>query len=522
MYYKILAALLSVPVYTILAANTIVSTGQYDSHRTGTNLNEKTLKVNNIDTHSFGKTGSYTVDGEVYAQPLYLSGQKISKKGGDTNVLYVATMHNSIYAFDADSPGSAPLWMVTLAPSVPAGLAGGVCPHNLESGPELGILSTPVIDVVTGTLYAVYATPAGPDSFAHYIAALDISNGQHRLGSPNLISASVPGNGYDSVNGRVSLNHATYIQRPALTLANGSVYAGFASCGPDPDPYHGWVIGYLALDVALQTSAYNSTPNGSEGGIWQSGRGIATDDLGNLYVSTGNGTNSATDFSDSVIKLGITGQPTGVFTDPKAAILTQFDLDLSSSGPMYLGSSGLLVAGGKEGVIHVLNPFLMASLTNNAGALIQSFQATTACGTFVRSGCYQLHSIAFWDTPSNPLLYVWGVNDTLRAYRLSGGKFNTTPDSQGTESTIFPGGSLALSANGKDVASGVLWAVTMDGVLHAFQGTNVANELYNSNLNAARDALGDATHFAVPTIADGKVFVPTRDNRVQVYGLLGK
>ncbi|HEY3838433.1 MAG TPA: hypothetical protein VGL72_17760, partial [Bryobacteraceae bacterium] len=261
----------------------VVSTAQYDNSRTGANTSETLLNLVNVNTSTFGQLGAFAVDGEVRTQPLYIPSVLINGRG--TNVLFVATMHNSVYAFDATRPGSAALWKTTFAPSVPAAVAG-TCPASWATGPEIGILGTPVIDTNTGTLYAVYATPTGANSYGFYIAALDITTGAHKTGSPTRILASVPGAGYDASGGIVSLNETTYTQRPALALSNGHVYVGMGSCGPDPDPYHGWVIGYNAANVSVQTSVYNSTPNGSEGAVWQSGRGIVVDNSGNLYAST--------------------------------------------------------------------------------------------------------------------------------------------------------------------------------------------------------------------------------------------
>jgi len=334
------------------AKGATVSTGQYDNFRSGSNLQESVLNTSNVKTTTFGKLGAYAVDGEVHAQPLYVPGVNIN--GSLVNALFVVTMHNSVYAFDTAKIGSAPLWVTTLAPSVAAQFAG-TCPA-WSTGPELGILSTPVIDLNSRTLYAVYATKTGGKTYGFNIAAIDITTGKQKFRSPNRISASVSGNGYDSVRGTVSLNQITMLQRPALTLNNGVVYVAFASCGPDPDPYHGWLLGYSATNVSTQQSVYNSTPNGKQGGIWQGGRGAALDTNGNLYASTGNGSNSSTDFGNSVLKFSNTGQPSGTWSDPDTALLNQWDLDLSSSGPLYIGSSGLLLVGGKEGVMHVLDP----------------------------------------------------------------------------------------------------------------------------------------------------------------------
>jgi len=498
-----------------------VVTGQYDNNRSGVNTGETVLNLANVNPNTFGQLGAFAVDGEVRAQPLYIP--SVSINGRATNVLFVATMHNSIYAFDALRPGAAALWKTTLAPSTPASYAG-TCPASWATGPEMGILGTPVIDAGTGTLYAVYSTPVGASSYGFYIAALDITTGVHRSGSPAAITATVAGSGYDSSGGVVSLNGRTYIQRTALALTNGHIYFGLGSCGPDPDPYHGWVLGYSAANVSLQTSVYNSTPNGSEGAVWQSGRGIVVDNSGNLYASTGNGTNqtgcgslSSCDASDSVVRFNSNGQPAGIYSDPDEAILNQYDLDLSASGPLYVPSTGLILAGGKEGILHVLN----AAAIGSPGADIQDFVATKPCGTPAVGGCYHITSLVYWDNAANPLLYIWGSSDGLRAYRWNGSGFNTAVDSEGSISAAYPGGSLALSVNGSDPGTAIVWATTPDGILHAFRATNVANEIYNSNQNSARDALASYSKFVIPTVADGRVFVATGSGRVQVYGLLG-
>ena len=491
----------------------LVTTAQYGNYRTNANLNEKLLNIWDVNPYTFGKLGSYRVDGAVFAQPLYVPQLHVS--GSRTlNVLLLATMHNTVFAFDADQPGSAPLWQQTLAPPVPTNYAG-TCPSGNYTG-QLGILSTPVIDVGTGTIYLVYATPSGSDTYAHYVAALDIVTGVHKFGSPNLIQASVSGNGYDSKGGTVSLNQITYLQRAALTLVNGNVYAGFASCGPDPDPYHGWMIGYKATNVKSQSSVYNSTPNGSRGGIWQSGRGLVADDSGALYALTGNGTNSGTDHSDSVVKVSASGALLDWFTPGNFQDLNTYDLDLSSGGPLYTGSTHLLLGGGKQGLLYVLNPLSLG----RAGSPLQTLQATANCGTLQFDGCHQIHSLAYWDSEWNSLLYVWGAYDNLRSYRLSNGQFDPVPNSQSSLMAGSTGGILALSAYGDWPITAVLWALTSDGVLHAFQATDVSHELYNSSQNYSRDGLGTPVKFAEPTVANGKVYVATADGQVKVYGLL--
>lgn len=492
-----------------------ILTGEYNNFRTGANLNEPVLGTPaNISVAIFGKIGALQVDGVVIAQPLYVPGVTIN--GTQFNVLYVATMHNSVYAFDADHLTAPVLWTVNLGPSVPAGTAGQ-CPAQFATGGELGILSTPAIDATTGTLYAVAASPSSPGHYIHQIFALDITTGQPKFGGVGAIAPTVQGTGVESVNGVVPMNTYRYIQRPALLLTNGTVYAGFGSCGPDPDPYHGWLVGFNAQNVQQQTVVFNASPNGAEAALWQSGRGPATDAQGNIYFMTGNGTDDLNgDLGNSFVKMSPAGALEGWFWPGNRVTLDQFDLDLGSSGPIIIPSKGLLLGGGKQGVVYLMNPKLMAQPSTAAR---QHFPATTPCHiTF--SGCQQIHSIVYWDNPKLPTLYVWGASDNLRAYRFSQGLFLTTPSSQNPAIAGYPGGQMVLAAPGTTSATAVLWAVTPPGVVHAYNATNVATELWNSTMYAARDLLGNASKFANPTIVNGKLYVPTADHEVVVYGPL--
>ncbi|HZU28554.1 MAG TPA: DUF2341 domain-containing protein, partial [Bryobacteraceae bacterium] len=497
-----------------LCAQTAVLTGQYNNSRTSGTTTETILNITNVNSASFGKIGALATDGQVFAQPLYVPNVAI---GGKTvNVVYVATMHNSVYAFDADHLSQPPLWQVTLDPSVPANTAPP-CPASWSTGPEMGILSTPAIDLASGTLYAVGTTPAS-DGYQNRLYALSITTGQQRSGSPVTIAARVPGTAFDSVGGVLTLNHTTQIQRPALLLANGNIYAGFGSCGPDPFPFHGWILGYNAANVQQQVAVYNTTPSATYGAVWQSGRGLVGDSAGAIYFLTGNGTyDGASNLSDSFLKLSPAGALLDWFAPSNFSELDSLDLDLGSGGPILIPGQNMLVGGGKDGMVYVLNP---ANLGHNSAAA-QSFQATSPCTSPTFSGCYQIHGMAWLDSASNPLLYVWGTNDNLRGYRLASGRFTTTPDSQNSQ-TSSDGGNLAVSSSGSDASTAIVWAVAggTPDVLHAFQATNVATELWNSTQNAARDGLGGGVKFVTPTIANGKVFVPSAAGGVMVYGLL--
>jgi hypothetical protein len=507
---SILAALILTSVPAV--AQTSITTSQFNNSRTAANLNETALNGANVNVSSFGKLYSFSVDARVYAQPLYVSGLPIA--GARTDVLYVATMSNTVYAFDAGNASRGPLRQRTLAPATPSGQAG-TCPDLLYTGTQLGILSTPVADTVTQTLYVVASTPSGPGTYVSKLFALDMLTLLDRV-PPVTVSASVPGAGAQNSGGTVTLNQTTQIQRAGLVLANATVYAGFGSCGPDPQPYHGWLIGYNAATLR-QTVVFNASPNGSAAAIWQSGRAPVSDAAGSIYFFTGNGTNNqGTDLADSVLKLSPLGVISDWFTPPNFVTLDQRDLDLSAGGPLLTPDSNLIVGGGKDGMVYVLDPNSMGK----AGAPLQAFQATAPCSQFTEADCFQIHSIAYWNS-STPTLYVWGANDTLRAYRASGRAFATSPQSQSGQPASFPGGILAVSSNGSQPGTGIVWATTNLGILHAFDASQVNIELWNSNLNASRDGLGEFSRFGQPVIANGRVFVPTYSNTVVAYGLLG-
>lgn len=502
------------------SGNPAVTTGQYNIGRTAANLDETILNTANVDSTQFGKLFSWPVDGWIFGQPLYMPGVQIGGKA--MNMVYVATMHNSVYAFDTDNPAAAPVWKTNFGASV-AAPSGNGCPASDFTGPELGILSTPAIDPKTNLLYVVSAAPSG-GGFVHYLHALDITTGKEQPGSPLQIKASVRGDGYDAVNGAVTLStSSTDVQRTALLLANGSVYAAFGNCGPDNDPWHGWIVGYSTTNLKNQTLVFNSTPNGGQGGIWQSGRGPAADSSGNLYFTTGNATggrvSTGSDTSDAaqgdypmrLLQLSSSGKLLGSYPPANYAALNANDLDFSSSGPLVIPGRSLLLAGGKDGVMNVFS-------STDLSTPQQSFQATgTAPCAYSFNGCQQIHDLAFW----NDTLYVWGSNDVLRAYDFGGNTFGTRPASQNTIQTGYHPASLAVSANASNESTGVLWALTPDAVFHAFEASKVANELWNSSQNGTRDALPSAPRFTEPTIANGRAYVATQSDQVVVYGLLG-
>jgi hypothetical protein len=320
-----------------------VTTSQYDNFRTGATLGEKVLTPQNVNAKQFGKLGAFKVDGAVYAQPLFVPGVEVPGKGRH-DILYVATEHDSVYAFDADRPGDPPLWQVSFLDT-----SRGVTVPSEDDvqcpfiRPEVGITPTPVIDIKTGTLYVLARTkirhPVSANDYFQHLHALAITTGVEKFGGPKLITASVPGQGAGTANGQVFFDPLKENPRAALTLANNTVYMTWAS-SCDVDPYHGWVMAYDAQTLA-QKAVLNVNPNGREAGIWLSDTGPAVDAEGNLYVPTGNGTfdvdSGGRDYGDSVLKLdGSTLAIRDYFAPHDQDRISEADSDVGSSGPLLL------------------------------------------------------------------------------------------------------------------------------------------------------------------------------------------
>jgi len=507
--------------------------------RDGSNTHEFALTKSNVNSATFGKLFSCAVDGVVYAQPLWVPGVPVN--GTKHNAVLVATAHDSVYAFDADQSPCVTLWHANLIDSAHGATSGETTVPNGDVGgstdiqPEIGIIGTPVISPSLNTLYAVTKSEGPSGTFHQRLHALDLSTGNEKSGSPANVSGSVAGDGYDSSGSSVTFNSRTHHQRTGLALVNGVVYATWASHG-DIDPYHGWVIGYNASSLAPVTT-YNLTANGSRGGVWMSGAAPAADSANALYLSTGNGTfnrdsSSApnTDLGDSVVKLATSSgiSATDWFSPFNQSDLESADRDLGSSGVVLLpdqtsGTAHLLVTGGKEGRLYLLNRDSMGhycdSCSSSSGDTntVQSFSATSAL----------FGTPAFW----NNGLYVGGLSDQLLVYTFnsSTGKFQTSPSSQTSTSFSFPGVTPSISSQG--ASNGIVWALDTSqygvpknsggpAVLHTYDATDLTTELWNSTQAANNsDRAGNAVKFAVPTVANGKVYVGTRST-VDVYGLL--
>lgn len=508
-----------------------VLTQHNDNARTGANLRETTLNTGNVKADTFGKLWTRTVDGYLYAQPLYVPNLQMPGQGIH-NVVFLATSHDSVYCFDADDPkASEPLWKVSLGTPVPA---SEIYDPNDPRGwtdmlVDIGITSTPVIDLDSHTIYVETKTKEG-GTYVQRLHALDIATGKERKGSPVVIRAKVKGTGDGSENGSVAFNPVKQLQRPGLLLSNGVVYLAFGSHA-DNAPFHGWIIGYDA-DTLQQASVFNTAPDGSDAAIWQAGMGMAADEAGNLYTMTGNGTFTAnaggTDYGDTMLKLRPTARGLVVsdyFTPYNQDALSAGDVDLGGSGPMLIPNTNLVIGGGKNSVLYVVRRDRMGKFkTDSDTQIAQSFHL---------DGAANIHgSPVYWDSPVGPLIYVMAENDHLKAFRMIQNTFRITPDSQSDVAAPggMPGGFLSVSANGSTAGTGIVWVChpfdddanhrTVPGVLRAYDAQDLTHELWDSKQNAGRDDLGMFAKFCAPTVANGKVYVPTFSNQLQVYGLL--
>jgi chitodextrinase len=506
-----------------ITTHTGVFTHHNDKSRTGLNPAETVLTTNNVKSASFGRLFSYQTDGIAHASPLYV--RNVSIPGlGPRNVVYVATEHDSVYAFDADGGQSAPIWHVSFInpaaniTSVPNGDTDECC----DLTPEIGITGTPVIDPASNTLYVVAKTKENA-TYRQRLHALDLATGAEKFGGPVLIQASIAGSGVGSNGGTLSLDPLRENQRTALVLHNGIIYFGFGSHG-DYQPYHGWLLGYNATTLQ-QVLAYSSTRNGEGGGIWQSGGGLTIDAAGNFFFATGdgtyNGSSGGADFGDSFLRLNTSGVVQDYFTPHDQGTLNNANLDLNAGGMILLPDQPglhphLLVSAGKNGSIYLVDRDNMSGYHTTDGN-VQTLPDIFPYGTPL-PGNYS--SPAYF----NGTVYFAPVADTLQAFKLINGLLSTTPTSTSPQTYAYPGGAIAVSANG--TSNGILWAVRKNGaasgVLHAYDATNLTNELYNSEQSGSRDSMGaPAAKFSIPLVVNGKVFVAT-ESSVVVFGLLPK
>jgi SAM-dependent methyltransferase len=425
---------LPVPSAVTQSLRADILTAQHDTFRTSWNSAERYLTVANVNQGQFGKLFSRRLDGWVYAQPLYMQGLKVPGHG-IVNVVFVCTANNTVYAFDADSASvSDPYWSANLGPpdSTPN------TPGSPNSEPRLGIISTPVIVPSTHALYVAAATRENGHRL-YRLHALEISTGREKFGGPAVISGQVPGTASDAVNGMVAFNPDFHLIRASLAATNTTVYVATAG-SRDKEPFHGWLFGY-DLSTLRQTAILNLTPNGQEGGVWQSARAPVVDANGSLYVESGNGDyNGVSNFGESILKLA-TAQGLSVtdwFTPDGWQALNTFDWDLSSAGPLLVPGTRFLIGSGKTGILYVLDTTSMGRLQRGNGQIVQAFQASPGCPP--EKDCYQVHDTVFWNAGNQSTLYVWAWMDMLRAYRWSNGLLVTTPIATGALASNYAGG----------------------------------------------------------------------------------
>lgn len=481
-----------------------VYTQHNDNGRTGANLRETTLTPENVKLHRFGLLFHHAVDDQVFTQPLYVPNLAIA--GDRHNVVIVATAANSVYAFDADTDVPA-YWHVNL------GAPGSVWQHPfwcLDILGNMGIIGTPVIDPATRTLYVVALTHEG-EGWVQRLHALDIATGAERPHSPVIVTAA----GFDPI-----LEN----QRPALLLANGSVYVGYSShC--DVGAYHGFLFRYDPQTLAQQ-AVLNLSPGGHGNSIWQSGQGPAADAEGNIYFVTSNGFwDGKENFSDSFIKTDPALHVLDWFTPSNFMDLDKRDHDLNSSGAMLLPDAKEVIGAGKEGVAYVLD-------THHFGHL---GEAQVRAQLRAAKGEINVGAVVWQSATKGGFVYLWGQDDALHVFAWNDGKFDPEPVAIGTETSAYPGGILSISANGhKD---GLLWAnaaltphgnghVNAPGVLRVYDAADVRHELWDSNLDPEHDRCGRISKNAPPTVVNGKVYLasfgtlPVGTGALYVYGLL--
>ena len=497
-----------------------VLTAQYDNYRTGADLHEKILTPSKVNSRDFGKLFSRTVDGDVFAQPLYMP--SVAMPGaGKRNIIVVATEHDSVYAFDLNGTTDVPLWKTSFL-DPPHGVStvpeqDVQCPFIT---PEVGITPTPVIDGATGTIYVLARTKENR-TFVQKLHALDITTGKERPGSPVTIEATVSGSGEGAKGGMVSFDPLRENPRAALLLVGGNVYLTWAS-SCDVRPYHGWVMAYDAHTLR-QRAVFNTSPDGGDGGIWQSDTGLAADDQGNVFVATGNGDFNAggpggRDFGDTLLKLHLDAQGLTVrdfYTPFNQRELDTKDWDLGSQGPVLLprqpgAHPNLLAITGKEGKLLLLDRDQLGKFqVGSDSRVLQSIKLRDAYG-----------AVAYW----NGHIFFTDRSDVTREFAVVNGSL--VPGKM-TAKMSSPGATPQISANGSQDA--ILWVVStkewneshMDrpAVLHAYDARDISRELYSSEEVSVRDRAGMTVRFAIPTIADGHVLVGVR-GRLDVYGLL--
>jgi hypothetical protein len=508
------------------ATNLAVTTYRNDNAHTGQYPNETALNTTNVNASQFGKRVSYPVDGQLYAQPLYLPNLTI---GGQVhNVVFAATENDSVYAFDADQTSAvAPLWKTSLLPSGATAVPISSVFNCGDLNPVIGITGTPVIDPSTNTMYVVAYSQEG-GNLVYRLHALDVTTGLEK-GTPIVIQGSAPGTGAGSVGGTISFDPHTGRQRSALVLSGGKIYITFSSfC--DSGTYHGWIFSYnFNGSTFQQANAYDDTPAGSQGGIWGGDGALATDDNGNFYFMDGNGSFNAntggTDVGDSFVRLNAQLQLQDYFTPFNQLCLDQGDVDLGSGGPLLLTGSNVLIGAGKEGRPYVISTTNMGKYTADPNLTCGSAEENRTDIDKIQQelppgAVGSTFSIpAFWNGPNGQYVYFSVNGGPTKAFSWINGKLSTAPTSMTAASLGFTGGDAVVSSDGTAPGTGILWTIGSDSILRAYDASNLANELYDSSQNASRDGLNGYVKYSTVALANGEAFVGTSAN-LAIFGLL--
>ena len=516
------AATLTVNPSTTASAIDVI-TYHYDNLRTGQNVNEMTLTPTNVNAATFGKLGEFPVDGRVDAQPLFLSNLAIPGQG-TKNVLYAVTEPDSIYAFDADSitaAGGTVLWHASA-------LLAGESPSDdrgcSQVSPEIGITSTPVIDRARNAIYLVAMSKDSSGNYYQRIHALDLTTGKELFGGPTTVQATYPGTGDNSSNGSVVFDPKQYKERPGLLEIGGTIYTMWSShC--DHRPYTAWIMSYNA-DTLAQTSVLNLVPNGSEGAIWMSGAAPAADASGNIYMIVANGDFDTTlnsqgfptngDCGNCFAKITSTAPLTllDYFTPLNTVSESDSDTDFGSGGELLLpdvvdgngNTRHLAVGSGKDANIYVVDRDNMGKFSGTADNIYQLITGQLSGGVYSKPSYF------------NGTVYYGANGDSIKAFPVVNGLLATSPSSHSAITFPYPGATPTISASG--TTNGIVWAVenTSPAVLHAYDATNLANELYNSNQASSSADHFSNNKFITPMVVNGKVYVGTSTS-VAVFGL---
>jgi hypothetical protein len=484
-----------------------VTTSNYDNTRSGVNSNETVLTLANVNPNTFGKLFDIPADGTVLGQALYLPNVAISGKGTH-NVVYAATMHDSVYAFDADGntgSNANPLWQVSLLPPgatpVPVNIQG--C-SGVTDWTEVGVVAMPVIDPATGTIYVVAKTYENGNNVFR-LHALDVTSGAEKFGGPVLIQATYTLNGETD-----TFNPLAEINRPALLLTNGHVYVGFGSNGCNDYGDKGWVLSYNSSTLN-QEGVFTTEPGNALAAVWMKGGGLSADSASNIYGETGEGNfTPGTNFGISVFRLAQSGSNLQVadwFTPWNQAFLSQNDLDLNDAVLLLPDQPGshphLALAVGKDGTVYVLDRDNMGKYCANCTRDTQIVEELPQVAK--ETGC-----LVYW----NGMVYTTGTGYPVMGWALSNGLLSTAPVVQ-TQSAEVGAHSPVLTSAG--TANGILWQINGSN-LTAYNATTLAR-LYVTSQTNGRDTLPPLPHFSQFMVVNGKVYVGTTSG-ITVLGLL--